>query len=103
MSPPIRRRIFALALTGLFVVPWAASAGERLASKPRSQRPAVQGSAALLDQLLGSLKAIWGRNGCSIDPDGARCASNPHSAAIPVAPAPTVCSLDPSGACAAWR
>jgi len=98
MSRSIRRRIATLALGALLAAPWAVRAGERHSAAPRGARAAVQEPAGFLGRLWGSLEALWGEAGCTIDPDGARCASGTQGGITPVSPAPEGCTIDPSGA-----
>jgi hypothetical protein len=100
MYRPARRRIAALALGALLFAPWASSAAPRSASEPLGLHRAAQDSAGLVTRLWSAFKALWADEGCTIDPDGARCASSPHGSTTPVSPAPNGCTLDPDGRCA---
>jgi len=105
MSRTIRCRIAALALGSLLIAPWAASAAPRPALEPPgSHRTADDSAAGLVTRFWSALKAIWGDEGCTLDPNGAHCASNPHGGGTAaVAPAPEGCTLDPDGRCASSR
>jgi hypothetical protein len=104
MSRITRRRIAALALGALLLAPWAASAAPPWSSpKPPGLHRIVQDSAGLVSRFWGALKAIWAENGCTIDPDGARCASSTNGGTIPVSLAPEGCTIDPDGRCASSR
>jgi len=96
MSRSIRRRMLTVALGALLAVPWSAQA----VGQPKVQRPraTAKASAGFLGSLWGSFKALWAAEGCSIDPDGARCASTSTGRTSAVAPAPNGCSIDPDGA-----
>ena len=97
MSHSIRRRIATLALGALLAVPWAVRAGERHPAAPRGAQAAAPVPAGLLGRLWGSLEALWSEAGCTVDPDGARCASHAQGAGTPVSPAPAGCTIDPNG------
>lgn len=105
MSRTARRRIAALALGALLIAPWAASAAPRSASELQSPHRISQDSAAgLVTRLWSTLKAIWGDEGCTLDPNGAHCASNAHGGGTTaVILAPNGCTLDPDGRCASSR
>jgi hypothetical protein len=52
-----------------------------------------------LSQLWQHLTALWGAEGCGLDPDGARCAKTTTSTGSVVVqqPSPEGCILDPNG------
>jgi len=97
MSHSIRRRIATLALGALLASPWAARAVERHVATSRGAGAAAHEPAGFLGRLWGPLKVLWGEAGCTIDPDGARCASQAQGVVTPVSPAPAGCTIDPSG------
>jgi len=100
MSRPSRCRTAALALGALLAVAGASPLVARSPVTPPRSAPVAARPEGLLDRVWGSLKALWGENGCSIDPNGARCASGTTGVITIVSPAPNGCSIDPDG-CAA--
>lgn len=88
-----------------------AIAGSPLSATPGGPRkelpraPVLSRSAApadLVGRLWHHLTALWGAEGCGIDPNGARCATSATPPAGPstvLPPAPAGCGIDPSGRC----
>jgi hypothetical protein len=92
-----RRKFAALLLTAALVAPWAAAA------EPCAQadQPATRGPSTFVAHLWAALTAVWGEEGCSIDPYG-RCGADSAT------PAPTEnldegCKMDPFGGCREGR
>lgn len=98
MFHPVRRRSAALALGALLAALSAAPVAARPATVRRGAANIAVAPAGLIDLLWGSLRALWGANGCTIDPDGARCASGTTGGSGAVSPPPNGCTIDPSGA-----
>ena len=91
----LRKIAFLLLLGILLGFPWTAAAG------PRSQpelRIAGGGLGDFLVQAWRALTALWGDNGCSLDPDG-RCGGATAAPAQPADVLDNGCSLDPNGRC----
>lgn len=67
----------------------------------RAPVPAQATTSDLLSRLRHHLTVLWGAEGCSGDPDGARCAPSPtpRIGLTAAAPAPEGCSGDPNGLC----
>ncbi|HYU31134.1 MAG TPA: hypothetical protein VEW48_03145 [Thermoanaerobaculia bacterium] len=93
MSSSSRRKIGVLLVAAVLLAPWTAAA-EPGAWKDPSGTQAPWG---LLAQLWNAVAALWGDNGCSMDPNGG-CAIDSAT------PAPTEnldegCKIDPFGGC----
>lgn len=100
MNRPDRRRAAALAAGILLLLPWLASATPSHRISQHSGPAIAQSSPSLVHRLWESLRALWGDEGTSIDPDGIR--RSPSSiACVSKIPAPEGTSIDPSGACTA--
>jgi len=97
MSHPVRRRTVALVLGALFATLSAAPVAARPTSARRSVVTVSLRPAGLLDRLWSSLHVLWSEAGCTIDPDGAKCANSPSGGGVVVSPPPNGCSIDPNG------
>lgn len=88
-----RRKIVVLLVAGALVAPWA------LAEEPRHPGPDLTPINFLSRLWSAALTALWGENGCSIDPDG-RCIPGPGDGASGSGTTgDNGCSVDPSGHC----
>ena len=69
-------------------------------SVPRSSQASVA-SAAPVAQFWDHLTRLWAAVGCGLDPNGAKCATDPAgtspTAVIPTTPSDLGCGLDPNG------
>jgi hypothetical protein len=94
------RKIAALLLLGaLLSAPWATAAGPRVPAEPRASG---SGLGDLFFQAWSAFAALWGDEGCTLDPNG-RCRG---AAAVPVRPTGSLdngCTLDPDGGCLGRR
>lgn len=70
-----RKTILAMSLGASLLVPWTAMAGSRLQREPRAAHAAAPASPGLLGRFWEGLVSFWEANGCSLDPNGVRCAA----------------------------
>lgn len=102
MFRPILRSRTALAVGALLVVLSAAPGAARPGVTARNTAKVAVAPAGLLSRLWNSMKVLWGEAGCSIDPNGARCANGTPGGTATVSPPPNGCTIDPNGTgCAA--
>ena len=83
--------ILALTLSGV----WAASPP---AQSERPTKVAEVAPASLLSRAWSLLTALWGEEGCNVDPDG-RCVTAPAPTHAVPAQTDTGCNVDPDGRC----
>jgi len=71
---------------------------------PRSALAAERApaTAGLIPWIWSQLVALWGAEGCIIDPNGARCAATTTVHSAPIVPLEEGCIGDPNG-CASQR
>jgi len=92
-----RRKTILLLLVALFATPWISAAESRAIESARPVQILEPAQFHLLNQLWNTLRSLWSKEGCQIDPNG-RCLTSPSP------PPPTLqtdegCNIDPSGRC----
>ncbi len=98
MPRRLSRIVLALCLA-IATSPLLAAAGRR--AEPRPAPAAIEAPAAgPLALLWGRLVALWGAEGCILDPNGARCAAANTTTQRATVPAlDEGCVIDPNGRC----
>ena len=91
MSSSSKRKIGALVLFAVLLAPWTAVADP----VGRSLAPSVQGSGDLLATFWNAITALWGDNGCSMDPFG--LCRDDNDEPEPAENGEAGCSVDPFG------
>jgi hypothetical protein len=92
-SSSLRRKTAVLLLGAVLAAPLVSAASPRALPAPRTADPVE----ALLTHLWGTLTALWGENGCSLDPYGG-CSG--RTTASPAVTPDSGCTIDPYGGCA---
>jgi hypothetical protein len=98
MPRPFRRTTILLLLIALFATPLVSAAGPRAAESARPVQALEPGQIDLLNRLWNTLRGLWSKEGCHIDPDG-RCLTSPSPQPPPTFTTDTGCHIDPDGRC----
>jgi hypothetical protein len=93
MSSSSRRKIGLLVLVAVLLAPWSATAEPA----GRAVQQGTGASLALLVRLWNAVAALWGDEGCRMDPFG-RCGAA-SSPAVSTENLDNGCSMDPNGGC----
>src|SRR5947209_8771818 len=99
MTSSFRRTTILLLLVAICATPCVWAAGPRAAESSSRQEWGLEPAGlSLLNQLWSTLRALWGEEGCNIDPSG-RCLPTPAPQPPSTLQTDNGCGIDPSGRC----
>ncbi|MFY9825532.1 MAG: hypothetical protein WAM82_29430 [Thermoanaerobaculia bacterium] len=93
-----RRKTIYLLLVAIFATPWVCAAAPRAPEGPAPVRALEPARVDLLNQIWTTLRSLWSKEGCGIDPNG-RCSTSPALQPPPTIQTDTGCGIDPDGRC----
>lgn len=97
-SSSFRRKIFVLLLAGALAASWAFAEEPRNHPGPDHAGALAWAPLDLLSRFWSALTALWGENGCTLDPSG-RCTAGPGNGTDSGTTGDSGCTIDPSGHC----
>jgi hypothetical protein len=98
MTRSFRRTTILLLLVAVCATPCVRAAGPRTAESARPAQALAPAGLVFLDQLWSTLRNLWSKSGCQIDPSGL-CLSSPAPQPPPTIETDEGCNIDPSGRC----
>jgi hypothetical protein len=98
MTRTFRRTTILLLLVAVCATPWVWAAGPRAAESVRPAQALAPARVDLFNQLWNTLRSLWAKSGCNIDPNG-RCVSSPVPQPPPTIQTDEGCNIDPNGRC----